>query len=98
LLPYKTSARYLNYRVVENIVATTISFSLNIERASILISNLIQLMKLMISYNIIKDIFFFLIEAFKIEDINFTSNLKKRSIHRYQESRSIKSWNANCRF
>jgi len=28
LLPYKTSARYLNYRVVKNIVATTISFSL----------------------------------------------------------------------
>jgi len=31
LLPYKTSARYLNYRVVKNIVATTISFSLSVE-------------------------------------------------------------------
>jgi len=29
LLPYKTSARYLNYRVVKNTVATTISFSLS---------------------------------------------------------------------
>jgi len=31
MLPYKTSARYLNYRVVKNIVATTISFSLSVE-------------------------------------------------------------------
>jgi len=30
LLLYKTSARYLNYRVVKNIVATTISFSLSV--------------------------------------------------------------------
>jgi len=34
LLPYKTSAGYLNYRVVKNIVATTISFSLSAENRS----------------------------------------------------------------
>jgi len=30
LLPYKTNARYLNYRIVKNIVATTILFSLSV--------------------------------------------------------------------
>jgi len=30
VLPYKTSARYLNYRVFINIVAITISFSLSV--------------------------------------------------------------------
>jgi len=33
IIPYKTSDRYLNYRVVKNIVATTISFSLSVEQS-----------------------------------------------------------------
>jgi len=35
VIPYKTSARYLNYRIVQNIVATTISFSLSVTQIGV---------------------------------------------------------------